>query len=195
MNNKTEKLETYYPKSKQAWRKWLEKNHIVKDSIWVIFYRKSANKPTLTWSESVDEALCFGWIDSVKRKLDDERSIQLFAKRKPNSTWSKINKEKVERLIADDKMRQAGLERITIAKQNGTWDILNDVEDLIIPNDLQEILNTNTVAHDYFIGLKKTYKKMLLQWLLMAKRPDTRTKRIEEIFECAKLQQKPKHIP
>ena len=88
-------IEIFYPESNQHWRAWLEENHIDKNAVWLIFYKKQANKPTLSWSEAVDEALCFGWIDSVKKTLDAERSIQFFSKRKPKSTWSKINKGKI----------------------------------------------------------------------------------------------------
>ena len=106
------------------------------NAFWVIFYKQKADKPTITWSDAVDEALCFGWIDSIKKTLDEERSIQFFIKRKPKSTWSKINKEKVKKLIAAEKMMQAGLGCIEIAQENRSWEILDSVEELIIPKDL-----------------------------------------------------------
>src|SRR5690606_32773259 len=97
-------IETFYPKNIQEWRKWLVKNHLKKNAVWLVMYKKAANEPSVSWSDAVDEALCFGWIDSVKKKLDEVRSIQFFSKRKPKSTWSKINKEKVKKLIETKQM-------------------------------------------------------------------------------------------
>src|SRR5688572_8997427 len=91
--------ETFYPKTKLQWRKWLQNNHLSKDAVWVIMYNKQSGKPTISWSDAVDEALCFGWIDSLKKKLDDDSSVQFFSKRKSKSMWSRINKEKVKNLI------------------------------------------------------------------------------------------------
>src|SRR5687767_3951541 len=100
-------LETFCPASPAEWRQWLKENHRSKQSVWLVIYKKSAGVPTLSHSEAVDEALCFGWIDSIKKSLDSEKAIQFFSKRKPTGTWSKINKEKVERLIANKKMTKA----------------------------------------------------------------------------------------
>lgn len=187
-------VETYYPKTKQQWRKWLLKNHIQKDAVWLIMYKQSADKPTVTWSEAVDEALCFGWIDSIKKKLDEERSIQFFSKRKPKSTWSKINKQKVSNLIDNGIMTKAGLECIEIAKQNGSWTILDSVEELEMPIDLATELNTKVNAMDFFLSLSKTVRKGMLQWIIFAKRPETRQKRINEIVELVDKRQKPKQF-
>lgn len=188
-------IETFYPKSKKEWRKWLEKNHVIKDSIWVLCYRKSANKPTVSWSDSVDEALCFGWIDSVKRKLDDERSIQFFSKRKPKSTWSKINKIKVQGLIEAGLMTEAGMKCIEIAKQNGWWNILDEVEELIVHKDLEAAFKLNTAAEEYYISLSKSNKKIILQYLVMAMREETRQKRIVELVGLFEKGLKPKFMP
>lgn len=184
----------FYPKSAKEWRKWLEKNHEREDAVWVIFYKKSAGQPGITWSEAVDEALCFGWIDSIKRKLDEERSIQFFSKRKPKSTWSKINKAKVEQLIAAGKMRPAGLVCIDIAKGNGSWDVLNAVEELEVPKDLEQAFKRHKGAKLYFDGLSKSVKKMMLQWLALAKREETRQKRVEELASMAAEGKRPKQF-
>ena len=103
-------VEIFYPKNKEEWRVWLENNHARLDNVWVVFYKKASRIPTISWSDSVDEALCFGWIDSKKIAIDAEKSHQFFSKRKPKSTWSKINKLKVERLIAEGLMTKAGFE-------------------------------------------------------------------------------------
>lgn len=184
----------FYLKSAKEWRKWLEKNHEREDAVWLVFYKKSAGQPCITWSEAVDEALCFGWIDSIKRKLDEERSIQFFSKRKPKSTWSKINKAKVEQLIAAGKMRPAGLVCIDIAKGNGSWDVLNAVEELEVPKDLEQAFKRHKGAKLYFDGLSKSVKKMMLQWLALAKREETRQKRVEELASMAAEGKRPKQF-
>jgi uncharacterized protein YdeI (YjbR/CyaY-like superfamily) len=191
--NKPE-IEIFYPTSIEAWRVWLEKNHKSKDAVWLVFYRKRSNKASITWSESVDVALCFGWIDSKKVKIDDEKSHQFFSKRKANSTWSKVNKQKVQQLIEQGLMMEAGFQSIEVAKANGSWTILDEVEALIIPEDLQLALNTNPVAKEYFQSLSKSVRKVILQWIMLAKRPETRKKRITEVIERASMKQKPKHV-
>ncbi len=184
-------VEIFYPESPADWREWLEKHHDSRQSVWVVFYNKSTGKKSITWSESVDQALCFGWIDSTKKKLDEERSIQFFSRRRPNSTWSKINKLKVERLIAEGLMTEAGYASIERARQNGSWTILDEVEELVVPNDLAEALWAHPGAEDYFSGLSKSSKKGLLYWIISAKRSETRKKRIDEIVVNAAQQQKP----
>lgn len=187
--------EIFYPESLTEWRQWLEKNHLSKPSVWLVFYTKSSGKPTITWSDAVDVALCFGWIDSKKIKIDEETSHQFFSKRKRQSTWSKINKEKIQRLIDIGLMTQAGYESIEIAKQNGSWTILDTVEALMIPEDLEKAFKKRKGSKDYFLTLSKSARKAILQWLVVAKRPETRQKRIDEIAELAGKKQKPKHVP
>lgn len=154
-------------------------------------YKKQSGVPSISWSEAVDEALCFGWIDSVKRSLGDDRSIQYFTKRKAVSTWSKINKAKVQQLIANGSMTAAGLGIIETAKQNGSWTILDEVEELIIPDDLEQEFVTKPRAKEFFVSLSKSMKKQLLYWIVSAKRPETRQKRIGEIVERAEQGMKP----
>ncbi len=187
-------IETFYPKSKKEWRQWLEENHQSKKSIWLIQYKKSAANPSITWGESVDEALCFGWIDSIRKSLDDESFIQFYSKRKPKSAWSKINKAKVEHLIAEGLMTPAGFESIEVAKQNGSWTLLDDVEELLIPADLEQAFEIYPGAKEYFSGHSKSIKKMMLQWVSTAKRIETREKRIIELAEIAGKRQKPKQF-
>jgi uncharacterized protein YdeI (YjbR/CyaY-like superfamily) len=176
-------IETFYPASQKQWRSWLQKNHAKKDAVWVIFYKKSSGKPTLSWSESVDEALCFGWIDSTKKTLDEERSIQFFSKRKAKSTWSKINKAKVERLADEGLMMPAGLASIERAKENGSWTILDTVEELTIPKELEKAFKSRPGSKDFFLSLSKSVRKMMLHRIVMAKREETREKRIAEIAD------------
>lgn len=145
-------------------------------------YKKDAGVPTLSWSSAVDEALCFGWIDSTRRTLDDERFIQYYSKRKPKSVWSKINKEKVKQLIEQGLMAEAGLKSIQLAKQNGSWTALNEVEALKIPADLEAKLESTPGSKAHFMSLSKSVRKIMLLGLMQAKRPETRLKRIDEIM-------------
>lgn len=174
---------TYYPKDKKEWRHWLINNHLSLNSIWVVFYKKNSKSPSISWSEAVDEALCFGWIDSTKKTIDKESYIQYFCKRKPNSTWSKINKDKITQLIKNNKITKAGLDSIEIAKQNGSWQILDDVEKLIIPKDLNIEFENNPLAKEFYLKLSKSKKKEILAWIILAKRIDTRKKRIQKTIE------------
>lgn len=194
MNHKETTPETCCPANRQAWRQWLQENHSTKQSVWLIYYKKKAGLPTLSWSEAVDEALCFGWIDSIKKTIDTDRFMQLFSKRKPNSTWSKINKEKTEQLTQLGQMTAAGFESIEKAKQNGSWTSLDEAELLIVPKDLDAAFKTRKGSKDYFFSLSKSAKKSMLQWIAMAKQPETRKKRIEEIAACAAQQQRPKQF-
>ncbi len=188
----TPEIQSVCPSNTQEWRIWLEKNHKTSDAVWVIMYKKKTEIPSITWSEAVDEALCFGWIDSTKRAIDDEKYMQYFGKRKAKTTWSKINKIKVENLIAQNLMFEAGLESIEIAKQNGSWSILDTVEALIVPDDLEQELSKYPNAKDFFLSLSKSAKKGILHWIFMAKRPETREKRIKEIALQASKGKKPK---
>lgn len=186
-----QETEQFYPASQAEWRQWLDKNHVSKQSVWLVFYSKSSTKKSITWSEAVDAALCYGWIDSKKIKIDEETSHQFFSKRKAQSTWSKINKEKVRQLIEQGLMTQAGLDSIEKAKQNGSWTVLDEVEELIIPQDLDEAFNKLEGSKAHFLSLSKSVKKMMLQWLVLAKRPETRQKRITEIIESSERKEIP----
>ncbi|MCF6404106.1 YdeI/OmpD-associated family protein [Chitinophaga filiformis] len=187
-------IETFYPENRLQWRKWLQKHHHTKQSIWLIQYKKKADKPTISWSEAVEEALCFGWIDSTAKSIDDEKFMQFFTRRKANSVWSKINKGKVQRLIDEGLMAPAGYESIEVAKQNGSWSILDDVEELKIPKDLEKAFRSQRGSKAYFMSLSKSVRKSMLQWVTLAKRPETRQKRITEIATLAGQQQKPKQF-
>jgi len=187
-------VEDYYPYDKKDWRRWLELNHNKKDAVWLIFYKKKSSNFNLSWSESVDEALCFGWIDSTKRTIDGEKYKQYFSKRKTKSNWSKINKVKVKTLIDQGLMEEEGYKSIEIAKKNGTWTILDGVEALIIPEDLKEEFGNYEGSIEYFSSLSRSVKKMLLHWVVSAKRKETRKKRILEVVENASKNLKPKQF-
>ena len=187
-------IEIFYPTSQTDWRKWLEENHVSEQAVWLVFYSKKSGIKSITWSDAVDVALCFGWIDSKKVKIDAETSHQFFSKRKPKSTWSKINKNKVEKLIEQGLMTESGFASIAIAKQNDSWTILDEVEELIIPADLEAAFADKPNAKDFFLSLSKSVKKIILSWLVFAKTTETRQKRITEIIERAEIKLKPRHL-
>jgi uncharacterized protein YdeI (YjbR/CyaY-like superfamily) len=187
-------IEIFYPENRREWRAWLEKNYELKQSIWLIYYKKKSGKPTVSYDEAVEEALCFGWIDSKAKPIDEEKFMQFFTKRKPASAWSKINKERVQRLLQQGLMIKAGQDSIDLAKQNGSWTVLDDVEELIIPDDLHAEWKNKPSAQAYFLSLSRSDKRNILQWLVLAKRPETRQKRISEIVELAEQKQKPKQF-
>ncbi|HNA91672.1 MAG TPA: YdeI/OmpD-associated family protein [Chitinophagaceae bacterium] len=180
--------------SRKAWRTWLAKNHQSQSSVWVVCNTQKSNKPTVAWTELVDEAICFGWIDSTRKTIDETKFKQLFSKRKPRSTWSKINKEKIKRLTAEGLMMDAGFQAVKLAKQNGSWTILDEVEKLAIPADLEKAFTLHPGAKDYFMSLSKSIKKMMLQWIVLAKKPETRQNRINEIAILAGQRKKPKQF-
>jgi uncharacterized protein YdeI (YjbR/CyaY-like superfamily) len=192
MSNK--ETEIYCPKNRADWRKWLEKNHQSAQSVWLIQFKASTKVASLTWSEAVDEALCFGWIDSTRRPFNEESYMQYFSKRKPKSMWSRINKEKVAQLIQNNLMTEAGLASIETAKENGSWTFLDAIEALIVPEDLAAALAKHKGALKYFDSLSKSAKKILLHWVISAKRQETRQNRILEITECASENLKPKQF-
>lgn len=176
-----EEIESYCPSDQQEWRNWLQKNHIEQQSVWLILYKTNSTKFNLSWSDAVDEALCFGWIDSTRRPIDEEKFIQFYSRRKPKSNWSRINKEKIERLKAEGKMTKAGINSIQVAKENGSWTFLDDIEDLVIPPDLAAELSAHSVANEFYQNLSNSIKKQILYWLASAKKEETRSKRLQII--------------
>ncbi len=173
------KLETFSAANRQEWREWLQENHYISTGVWLVYYKVKSGKPSIRYPEAVKEALCFGWIDSKVKSLDEERYQQIFTPRKPKSVWSKLNKQYIQELIEQGLMAEAGLEKIAIAKQDGSWNALDAIEALIVPLDLKQALETNKTAHRYFAQFSKTAKKNILFWIESAKRSETRLKRIE----------------
>lgn len=184
-------LETIYAGDRIAWRKWLEKNHNVSQGVWLIYYKVKSGKPSICYSEAVKEALCFGWIDSKVKSLDEERYKQIFTPRKPKSVWSKLNKQYIEELIQQNLMMKAGLQKIEIAKKDGSWQALDAIEALIIPADLHKALTANEIANQHFESFSNTVKKNILFWIQNAKRSETRLKRINQTVDLAAQNKNP----
>ncbi|PSR52151.1 hypothetical protein AHMF7605_00735 [Adhaeribacter arboris] len=178
-------IKTFYAATRAEWRQWLEENHQKEKSVWLIIYKKESKVPSVYYPEAVDEALCFGWIDSKANKRNAISYYQFFSKRKTKSKWSQVNKIKIEKLLADNLMAPAGLAIIEVAKQNGYWSALDEVEALLIPEDLQNALNNDKKALDNWNKFPRSAKRAILEWILNARRPETREKRITETVTLA----------
>lgn len=178
-------VKTFHAASRAAWREWLVQNHAIEKNLWLIIYHKKSKTPSVYYDEAVDEALCFGWVDSKINKRDDESSFQFFAKRNPKSNWSRVNKAKIERLTAHNLMMEAGVKMVELAQKTGTWTALDDVENGVIPDDLKLELDKNPTAKSYFDAFPRSTKRGILEVLLNAKQLETRTKRINEITTLA----------
>lgn len=186
-------IQAIHAKTRQEWREWLMNNHQSEKSVWLIIYRKESGTPSVYYPEAVDEALCFGWIDSKPNKRDSNSYYQFFAKRNPKSNWSKVNKEKVAKLTEQGLMERAGLEMIEIAHQNGTWTALDEVENITVPEDLQELFSKNKTAFDNWERFSRSSKRGILEWILNAKKAETRQKRIAETVSLAEKNIKANH--
>lgn len=177
--------ESFHALSRAEWRGWLKKNHRRERGIWLVTYKKFTGKPRVEYAEAVEEALCFGWVDSKPGVVDEERSRLWMAPRKAGSAWSKLNKERVARLMAEKRMTAAGLEKIEAAKKDGSWDALNAVEALIVPPDLAAALAESEPAAENFDAFPRSVKKGILDWIRQAKRQETRAARIAETARLA----------
>jgi uncharacterized protein YdeI (YjbR/CyaY-like superfamily) len=178
-------VKTFHAPSRNEWRSWLQENHAEEKSVWLIIYRKGSATPSVYYGEAVDEALCFGWIDSKAIKRDEESRYQFFSQRSVKSNWSKVNKEKVEKLTAEKLMMPAGLKMVAIAKEKGTWNALDNVDALIVPPDLEDALGKNKTALKHWENFAPSSRRGILEWIFNAKKPQTRQKRIDEAVRLA----------
>ena len=175
------------PASRAAWRQWLAEHHANLPGVWLVYCKKASAQPSVTYAEAVEEALCFGWIDSHPRKLDADRTQLLFTPRQPRSGWSKVNKERLLRLEAAGQLMLAGLAAIARAKENGAWESLDAAEAGLVPTDLAAALAANESAQASFAAFSPSARKMILSWVLGAKRPETRAHRVAEAVRMAAL--------
>ncbi len=173
-----------------TWRAWLEANHATASGAWLVTWRTRSGRQGLDYEAAIEEALCVGWVDSTGGRVDDERGKLYFAPRKPRSVWAATNKARVERLIAEGRMMPAGLAAIERAKANGSWELLDSVERLEVPDDLAAALDAQPPAAANFAAFPPSARKMLLGWLVTARRPETRARRIEEIADAAARNQR-----
>jgi uncharacterized protein YdeI (YjbR/CyaY-like superfamily) len=166
--------------SQEQWRAWLSEHHATVRGVWVTTYKKASGKPHLRVDDLIDEALAHGWVDSRPRTLDDQRSQRLVTPRRPTSNWSRVNKQRIERLLAAGRMTPSGLTAVEVAKRNGTWTALDAVEDLHEPGDLRDALDTTPGARRHWDAFPRSTKRAILEWIGNAKTPATRAKRITE---------------
>jgi uncharacterized protein YdeI (YjbR/CyaY-like superfamily) len=177
--------ERFHPLKRKEWRDWLQSNHEISPGMWLVSYKKATGKPALTYDDIVEEALCFGWIDSVAGRVDDERTMLLITPRKPKSGWSRSNKERIERLAAQGLLAPAGIAAIERARSNGSWEALDASEDMVMPEDLAAALAKDGQASNYFEKFPPSTKKAIYQQVNAAKRPETREKRVTEVVRLA----------
>ena len=173
------------PASRAEWRAWLAENHAVSTGVWLVYPKKASGLPGPSYEEAVEEALCFGWIDSRVRPLDGRRRLQWVSPRRPGSIWSAPNKARVARLLAAGRMAPAGLAKVEAAKADGSWEILDKVEALELPEDLAVALAGAPEAAPGFAGLAPTLQKQCLYWVLSAKRAQTRAGRVASVVAAA----------
>lgn len=174
-----------------TWRAWLEANHATARGVWLVTWRPRSGRVGLDYEAAIEEALCFGWVDSTGGRVDDEQGRLYFAPRKTRSVWAASNKARVERLIHEGRMMPAGLAAIERAKANGWWEILDSVERLEVPADLAAALEARPPAAVNFAAFPPSARKMLLGWIALARRPETRAERIRKIAEAAARNQRP----
>lgn len=174
-----------HAETREAWRDWLAEHHETATGVWLVSWKKATGRPAVGYDAAVEEALCVGWVDSTGRRLDDERSMLYVAPRKPRSGWSRPNKERVARLDAAGLMRPAGHAAIDTAKANGAWTLLDAVEDLVVPDDLRAALDAHDGAAGHWEAFPRSAKRALLEWIVQAKRSETRARRVEETAQRA----------
>ena len=180
--------------TRAEWRAWLEANHERDEGVWLVTFKKASNRPSMGYDASVEEALCYGWIDNRSNSLDDERSMLWFAPRRKGSNWSKSNKDRVAKLTKVGLMMPPGIAKVEAAKRDGTWTALDAIERLEIPPDLAEAFADHPGSAPNFDAFPRWVKRGTLEWISTAKRPATRSRRIEETALLAQQNERPKQF-
>lgn len=179
-------------KDREEFRKWLEKNHLKQKELWILFYKVHTNKKSLRYAEAVEESLCFGWIDGIVKRIDDEKHAQRFTPRKAKSIWSKVNRERAEKMIEQGKMTEAGLAKINEAKKSGWWSKAYTFQvDHEMSDKMKKVLMSDKEAWKNFQNFSKSAQNTYIFWVNYAKREETKKKRIEFVLERAKKNMPP----
>lgn len=182
---------TYYPVNRKEWRRWLAKNHSSQNEIWIIYYKKHTGKPRIPYDDAVEEALCYGWIDSTVKSIDDEKYCQKFTPRNNKSNWSELNKKRVSTLLKNGKMTKFGLAKINAAKANGCWAKTNlSAKEIEIPKEFKTALDTNPSAYNFYKSLAPSYKKNYINWIDSAKKKETKLRRTNKAIGLLENKQK-----
>ena len=168
------------PRNRAAWRAWLEKHHASRLEVWLVFFKRQSGKPTLSYNDAVEEALCFGWIDGVKRSIDEQRYCHRFSPRRPKSRWSPTNRRRAQEMIKAGLMTPVGLQAIAVAKRSGCWEPTDQHIDVSLPPELATWLKRQRGAAAFFASLAPSYRAQFTAWINAAKRPETRAKRVAE---------------
>lgn len=171
----------YHPVDRPAWRSWLEVHHTTGKGVWVATWKRATGRATVPYEEVVLEALCFGWIDSTVNTFDDDRGLQLVTPRRAKSTWTRLNRRRIEELDAAGLLAEAGRRSVEVAQANGWWTILDSVEDLIEPAELAAALDASPAARAAWDAFPASPRKQMLQWVVTAAKPETATTRIAKI--------------
>lgn len=171
---------TVTPRSRAAWGQWLQRNHESRSEVWVVFYKRHTDEPTLSYGDAVEEALCFGWVDGVKRSIDAQRYTHRFSPRAPASKWSALNRERAKRMEQAGRMTEAGRKAIQRAKRNGTWASTAPAIDLSMPPELAARLELDKKAAAFFDSLARSYQQQFIGWINAAKRAETKARRVNE---------------
>jgi len=170
----------FHAETADQWRSWLAENHTTSAGIWLVWWKAGTLRPRISYDDAVTEALAFGWVDSLAGTVDEERSRLRFTPRKPTSGWSRPNKVRIERLVAEGRLHLAGQAAIDAAKANGSWSLLDDVEDLVVPDDLAAAFDERPGARESWDAFPRSVRRRALEWIVLAKRPETRARRITE---------------
>ncbi len=175
-------MKQLYVKNREEWRSWLSQNHATENERWLIFYKKATGQPCIAYDAAVEEALCFGWIDSLIKKIDDAKYARKFTPRKDESYWSKLNRKRANKMIKENRMTKAGLSKIQIAKKSKRWNQNNPkpIIDFEISPEFANALNKNPMAKENFENMALTYRKHYIGWINIAKRNETKKRRIAE---------------
>ena len=177
-------FKTLHVTNVEDWRQWLEKNHDKENEVWLIFYKKHTGKPGVPYDDAVEEALCFGWIDSIIKRIDDEKFSRKFTPRKPDSKWSELNKKRVKKMIQQGRMTKAGQALIDAAKESGKSEqVISHPQDFPIPPGVIKAISANKKAWENFNNLAPSYKKQYIGWITTAKKEETRQRRLKEAVQ------------
>lgn len=167
-----------HAEDRAQWHDWLARHHADSDGVWLVSWKAHTGRPRVSYPESVEEALVFGWVDSRSQRLDDDRTMLWFTPRKPSSGWSRPNKERIARLQEQGRLQPAGRRAVEVARANGAWERLDAVEDLIVPDDLAAALAAHPGARAHWDAFPRSARRALLEWIVQARRPQTRLDRV-----------------
>ncbi len=174
------RLKTLHVTTREQWRAWLARHHDDESEVWLVYYKKNSGKPRIAYNDAVEEALCFGWIDSLVKSIDDQKFAQKFTPRKNSQMWSAINKQRVAQLVAEGRMTAAGMEKLGTALEKSADSRAGNQTDLHLPPGFERRIRRDREAWEFFQSLAPSYKKRYVLWIMTAKKEETRLRRLDE---------------